>query len=290
MYPASFEYVRAESVEHALEAKADTGGRFLAGGHSLLPLMKLRLTTPEALIDIGRIDGMRGISSDDGSFVIGALTPHAMVAAHDADGFPTALTEAAAMIGDPQVRNRGTVGGNVAHADPASDLPTVFGALGASMVTASKTNGSMDSREIGAASFCTGLFETALSENELLTEIRLPAEPAGTGSAYAKLVNPASRYALIGACAVVALEDGSCTSATVAVGGLTPFSVVIEAVGSALVGQAVTEETARQAAGLAADVIGDDVIGDVYGSVEYRRRMLPVFITRAIVAAAARAA
>jgi carbon-monoxide dehydrogenase medium subunit len=286
MYPRPFDYVRADSVEQALDLKSETGGQFIAGGHSLLPMMKVRMTAPEALVDIGRIDDLRGISAN-GGFTIGALTTHAMVASESAEGFPAALREAAAMIGDPQVRNRGTVGGNVAHADPASDLPTVFSALGGTMTAASKGG---STRDIGASDFFTGLFESALNDDELLTMVEVDAEGTGRGSAYAKLFNPASRYAVVGVCAVVGVGDeGSCTSCTVAVGGLTPKATVLESVAGALVGEQVTEDTAESAAQMAVDEVGDDIIGDVYAGVDYRRRMLPVFVARALTAAAARA-
>lgn len=286
MYPRSFEYKRANSIEEALDLKSQTGGRFIAGGHSLLPLMKLRMAAPDTLVDIGRIDGLRGISGD-GEFTIGALTTHSSVASEGANGFPAALSEAAAMIGDPQVRNRGTVGGNVAHADPASDLPTVFAALGATM-TAMSMGGS--TREIPASDFFTGLFESALSEDELLTAIKVDSEGDGRGSAYAKLFNPASRYAVVGACAVVGVgDDNSCTSCTVAVGGLTPHAMVLDSVGTALRGKPLTEEATKAAAQAAVDDVGDAVLGDVYAAAEYRRRILPVFVERAVTAAASRA-
>lgn len=285
MYPRPFEYMRADSVEQALELKSQSGGRFIAGGHSLLPMMKIHMTAPEALVDIGRIEDLRGISRN-GGFTVGALTTHSMVASEGDDGFPDALREAASMIGDPQVRNRGTVGGNVAHADPASDLPTVFSALGATMKATSKDG----SREIAAAGFFTGLFESALEEDEILTAISVDAEPSGTGSAYAKLFNPASRYAVVGACATVDVgDDGSCTSATVAVGGLTPHAMLVDSVSEAIVGKPLTEDKAKSAAQIAVDAVGDDVMGDVYAGVEYRKRVLPVFVRRALLTAASRA-
>lgn len=285
MYPRPFEYARAGSIDEALDLKSETGGRFIAGGHSILPMMKIRMTAPDALVDIGRIDGLRGISSN-GGISVGALTTHAMVASEEGGAFPSALKEAASMIGDPQVRNRGTVGGNVAHADPASDLPTVFTALGATMKAKSKDG----SREIPATDFFTGLFESALGEDEILTAISVGSEEAGTGSAYAKLFNPASRYAVVGACASVTLgDDGSCTSARVAVGGLTATAVLLDAVADAVVGEQITDETANRAAQAAVDVVGDDVMGDVYAGAEYRKRMLPVFVGRALTSAAARA-
>jgi carbon-monoxide dehydrogenase medium subunit len=286
MYPRPFEYMRADSIEQALDLKSDTGGRFIAGGHSLLPMMKIRMISPEALVDIGRIGDLNGISAD-GGFTIGALTTHTMVASESADGFPTALSEAAGMIGDPQVRNRGTVGGNVAHADPASDLPTVFSALGATMTAASKGG---STRDIDARDFFTGLFESALAEDELLTAVKVDSEGNGRGSAYAKLFNPASRYAVVGACAVIEVgDDGSCASCSVAVGGLTPTATVLESVADAVVGNPVTEETAEAAAQGAVDEVGDDIMGDLYAGVDYRRQMLPVFVARALTAAASRA-
>lgn len=285
MYPRPFDYVRAESVEQALDLKAETGGRFIAGGHSLLPMMKIRLTAPGTLVDIGRLEDLRGISKN-GGFSIGALTTHAMVESQDEDGFPAGLKEAASMIGDPQVRNRGTVGGNVAHADPASDLPTVFSALGATMKAKSKDG----SRDIPAIDFFTGLFESALSEDEILTAVEVGAEGGNTGSAYAKLFNPASRYAVVGACATVDVgDDGSCTSASVAVGGLTAAALVLDAVSEAIVGKPITEDNAKSAAQAAVDAVGDDVMGDVFAGAEYRKRMLPVFVRRALLAAAERA-
>ncbi|HZD24568.1 MAG TPA: xanthine dehydrogenase family protein subunit M [Acidimicrobiia bacterium] len=286
MYPRPFEYVRADSVEQALSLKSETGGRFIAGGHSLLPMMKIRMTAPDILVDIGRIDDLRGISAN-GGFSIGALTTHTMVASESADGFPAALSEAASMIGDPQVRNRGTVGGNVAHADPASDLPTVFSALGATM-TAASAGGS--TRDIAASDFFTGMFESALNEDELLTTIGVDAEGSGRGSAYAKLFNPASRYAVVGACAVVDVDDdGSCASCKVAVGGLTPKATLLASVASAMVGNPVNEETSKSAAQAAIDEVGDDILGDVYAGVDYRRDMLAVFVARALNKAASRA-
>ena len=285
MYPRPFDYMRADSVEQALDLRSESGGRFLAGGHSILPMMKLRMAAPDALVDIGRIDQLRGISAN-GGFTIGALTTHTMVASAGSDGFPAALSEAAGMIGDPQVRNRGTVGGNVAHADPASDLPTVFSALGATMTAVSKGG----SRDIAAADFFTGLFETALNDEEILTQITVGSEAGNRGSAYAKLFNPASRYAVVGACAVVDLDDdGRCTACTVAVGGLTPKATVLGSVADAVVGQPVTEESTENAARAALDEVGDQVMGDVYAGAEYRRDLLPIFVARALTAAASRA-
>jgi len=285
MYPRPFDYARAGSVEEALDLRSQTGGKFIAGGHSILPMMKIHVMSPEALVDIGRIEELRGISKN-GGFTIGALTTHAMVASAGDAAFPGGLREAASMIGDPQVRNRGTVGGNVAHADPASDLPTVFTGLGATMKATSKDG----SRDIAASDFFTGLFESALEEDEILTAIEVDAESGNRGSAYAKMFNPASRYAVVGAFASVEMgDDGSCTSARVAVGGLTPHALLIDSVADALVGNPITEENARKASRGAVDAVGDDVMGDTYASAEYRKRMLPVFVARALLEAGSRA-
>lgn len=285
MYPRPFDYARAGSVEEALDLRSQTGGRFIAGGHSLLPMMKIHVMSPEALVDIGRIEELRGISKN-GGFTIGALTTHAMVESAGDDDFPAGLKEAASMIGDPQVRNRGTVGGNVAHADPASDLPTVFTGLGATMKATSKDG----SRDIAASDFFTGLFESALEEDEILTAVEVDAESGNRGSAYAKMFNPASRYAVVGAFATVDVgDDGSCTSARVAVGGLTPHALLIDSVADAVVGNPITEENAKRAARDAVEAVGDDVMGDIYASAEYRKRMLPVFVARALLEAGSRA-
>ena len=220
MFAADFEYYRAGSVAEACQLlAAHPGAKLLAGGHSLIPLLKLRLAAPTAVVDIGRIGGLRGISNGSGALRIGALTTHAEIAAAaDVKANAAALAEAAGQIGDPAVRNRGTIGGNVAHADPASDLPTVLTALGARF-TVSSPDGE---RSIGAADFFQGMMATALGEQDILTAIHVPASGAGTGTAYVKFSHPASRYAVIGAAAAVTADGGTCTGASVVVGGVTP--------------------------------------------------------------------
>ena len=283
MYPPKFDYYRASSVDEAIALMQEHGGKFLAGGHSLIPVMNLRLADPGALIDIGRLDSLKGISVEEGMVKIGALTTHTMVAA--SSDVPRALSEAAGMIGDPQVRNRGTVGGNVSHADPASDLPTVLMALGAKFRIA----GSGGMKTIDAADFFTGLFETALGEDDLLVGVGVAAEGAGTGSAYAKLVNPASRYAMVGAAASVTVANGTCSAASVAVGGLTAKATACPSVAAALVGKALDADTIAAAAAAVANDLDDDIIGDMHASADYRRSMAPVFIKRALMKAAERA-
>jgi len=213
MQPANFNYHRASSINEAETlCKDNADASFLAGGHSLIPAMKLRLAEPGALVDISGIDELKGITRDGDTIRIGALTTHAEVegsdVVKDACG---ALAEAAGMIGDPQVRNRGTIGGNVAHADPASDYPGILMALEATIITSG--------RSIAVDDFFTGLFETALEEGEMIKEIQVPALGDGSGAAYTKFFNPASRYAVVGVGAVVTMENGSCSSCSIGVTG-----------------------------------------------------------------------
>lgn len=291
MFPAKFDYYRANSVQEALTLMEQfPDARFLAGGHSLIPLMNLRLAEPEVLIDLGRLEALKGIGDTrDGGCTIGAMTTYATVAA--SGSVPTGLAEAAGMIGDPQVRNRGTVGGNVAHADPASDLPTVFTALDATF----EIEGPAGRREVASGGFFIDLFTTALGEGEILTAIRIrspqPGRPfnAAAGSAYAKLANPASRYAMVGAAAVVVAENGRCDSCRVAVGGLMATPVRATAVEMALQGQALSEENIAAASAATAADLNGDLLSDIHASADYRRAMAPVYIKRALESAARRA-
>ena len=287
MFAADFEYYRAGSVAEACQLlAAHPGAKLLAGGHSLIPLLKLRLAAPTAVVDIGRIGGLRGISNGSGALRIGALTTHAEIAASaDVKANAAALAEAASQIGDPAVRNRGTIGGNVAHADPASDLPTVLTALGARF-TVSSPDGE---RSIGAADFFQGMMATALGEQDILTAIHVPASGAGTGTAYVKFSHPASRYAVIGAAAAVTADGGTCTGASVVVGGVTPVPARCAAVEQALAGQALSADAIAAAAAAAGSDLGDDLLGDVFASADYRRAVTPVYVQRAITAAAERA-
>jgi aerobic carbon-monoxide dehydrogenase medium subunit len=287
MYAPSFDYYRARTVADAHQLlAAHPGAKFLAGGHSLLPLLKLRLAEPPSLIDIGRIPELRGISRQGELIRIGALSTHAELAASaDLRGAAPALAEAAASIGDPAVRNRGTIGGNIAHADPASDLPTVLVALAAQMVAA----GPSGERTIPADQFFTGIMTTALAEDEILVAIHVPPSNRGQGSAYEKFSHPASRYAVLGVAAWIAVTSGTCSSARIAVGGLLPNARRASAVERALVGKAVTDGAIAAAVEQVSADLGADVSGDIYASAEYRTAMVPVFAKRAIASAAARA-
>ena len=287
MFAPSFEYYRAGSVADVQKLwKQHPDAKVLAGGHSLIPLLKLRLAAPPALIDIGRIKALRGIKVSGKKIQIGALTTHADLATSAAlrSSCPM-LADAAAHIGDPQVRNCGTIGGNVAHADPASDLPTVLLALDAIFTVV----GPKKTRRIQAAEFFQGMMATALKDREIVTAIEVPAAPAGTGMSYAKFSHPASRYAVLGAAAVVATKNGKCTTVHVAIGGLLPAPVRAEAVEAALEGAKPTDEAIAKASALVAKSLGRDVLEDVYASASYRQAMGPVYVRRALTAALARA-
>ena len=286
MFAANFDYYRASSVADAGRLLAEhPGAKLLAGGHSLIPLLKLRLAAPSAVIDIGRVAELRGISAGGDGLRIGALTTHAEIAASsDVQQHAAALSEAAGQIGDPAVRNRGTIGGNLAHADPASDLPTVLAALGATLSVV----GPGGERSVAADGFFQGLMMTALGENEVLTAITVPAA-GGAGSAYAKFPHPASRYAVVGAAASVSASNGTCSAASVAVGGLTPAPVRCSGVESALAGRALTEDAIAAAAEAVAGDVGDDLIGDVFASADYRKAVASVYVQRALTDAAERA-
>lgn len=286
MYPAEFDYHRARSIQEAQKMlAANPGAKLLAGGHSLIPLMKLRLASPSAVIDIGRIPELRGIAASGNMIRIGALATHAELAASaELRRRAAALAEAASVVGDPAVRNRGTIGGNVAHADPASDLPTVLVALGAQMVAV----GPRGERTIDAASFFTGIMTTALGEDEILAAVLVPAAAGGQGSAYVKFAHPASRYAVVGAAAIVKVEAGACAEVRVAIGGLVPCAIRCASVEQSLTRQQPSDSAIAAAASKVAQDLGE-VNGDIFASADYRRAIAPVYVKRALSAAVARA-
>ena len=287
MYSANFDYHRAKSLSDAQRLlAANPGAKLLAGGHSLIPLMKLRLATPSAVVDIGRIPELRGISKSGDTVRIGSLTTHAEIAASgDVQKSAAALAEAAGLVGDPAVRSRGTIGGNIAHADPASDLPTALVVLNAQIVAV----GPKGERTIAADGFFTGIMSTALAEDEVVTAIVVPASAKGQGSAYVKFSHPASRYAVIGVAASVTMSKNECAAARVALGGLLPRASRARAVEKALTGKALDAAAIAAAAAQVASDLGNDVTGDIFASAEYRAAVAPVYVKRAIAAAAARA-
>ena len=302
MYPAQFEYSKAGSVAEAIQIlQGDPDAKIIAGGHSLLPLMKLRLARPSRVVDIGGIAGLRGISVSDGVVSIGALTTHYEISTSaDVQATCGILAEAAGGVGDPAVRNRGTIGGNVSHADPASDLPTVLTALGASF----NLQGPSGARTVAADDFFIGPFETAVGADEVLTGVSVPALAANQVAEYAKMAHPATSFAVVGAAAVVTLEGDAgghghdhghdhdndhghhhaprCTAARVAVGGLTPKPTRSPAVEAALAGSELTLDSIADATALVGGDLGNDLLGDVYASADYRRNMAGVELKHAI--------
>ena len=287
MFPASFGYVAARSIEEALQLMEQHGdeGKLLAGGHSLIPAMKLRLTSPRTLIDIGTVPGLSGVRVEDGQVVIGALTVHADVAASElVRKHLPGLVDAASLIGDLQVRNRGTIGGSVAHADPAADLPVILSALNASFVVQS-TQGS---RTIAVDDIFTDFYTTSIATNEVLTEIRVPIPPSGSGTAYAKMPHPASGYVVVSAGAMIARQaSGTCAAARVAVGGLGSGPVRAVATEMELQGKPLTSQVIAAAAAKAAEETDPD--GDTYASAEYKLHVAAVYARKAIETAVERA-
>jgi carbon-monoxide dehydrogenase medium subunit len=286
MYPASFEYHRAATVEEAvgLLTRYKDDAKLLAGGHSLIPMMRFRLAQPKHLIDIGRVSGLSGIREEGGHFVVGALTTHFAVESSAAVRQKCAmLSEAAALIGDPQVRNYGTVGGSVAHADPAADWPAIVLALGAEM----KAVGPRGARTIKADDFFKDLFTTALGPDEVLTEIRIPTGGHG-GAAYVKHPHPASRFAVCGVAAAIGLDaGGKCTVARVGITGVGSHAVRAKGVEAALTGKTLDQSTIAAASQKAAE--GIDINADLQGSVEYKAHLTQVYTRRALERAVERA-
>ena len=285
MFPADFGYVAARSVNEAIELLSKHGedAKLLAGGHSLIPAMKLRLASPRLLVDLGQVPGLSGVKVEGETLVIGALTLHADIASSDLvrQRVP-GLAEAASVIGDMQVRNRGTIGGSIAHADPGADFPVILTALNASLVLESASG----SRTIAADDFFVDFFTTALAPNEVLTEIRVPLPPSDAGTAYAKLGHPASGYVVVSAGALLVRDSsGKCASARLALGGMGGRPLRATAAEAALKGQALTAEAIAAAAAKAGE--GADPDEDTYASAEYKRHMATVYAREAIEKAAA---
>ncbi len=279
MWPQQFDYQRADSIEGALAAIGENG-KFIAGGHSLLPAMKLRLSTPDQLVDISRIDALQGISLN-GALSIGAGATHAEIAASDAvNGACPSLAQACGMVGDQAVRNFGTLGGNIAHADPASDPPTALVACGATI----NIQGAAGSRSVSAGDFFVDLFETALDEGELITSVNLP-NCSDCQCAYVKLPHPASRYAIVGVAVCLKMDGDTCAQADIAVGGATVKPVKCAGAEAALAGSSLDDAALAAAAAAVSDDIGEWLTGDIAYPEAYRSAMAGVFLKRAIDAA-----
>jgi aerobic carbon-monoxide dehydrogenase medium subunit len=285
--PAAFDYHPATSVDEAIALLQQYGddAKLLAGGHSLLPTMKLRLSQPAHLIDLGKISGLSYIRDEGDAVAVGAMTRYVDIERSDLIKRNFALLpEGIDLIGDQQVRNRGTIGGSVAHSDPAADTPGMVLALKATIVA----KGPNGVRSIKADDFFMDLMQTALKPDEVITEIRFPKPPAHTGSAYSKLANRASHYAVVGCAAVVTVGgDGTCTSASVVITGASVKAERASSVEAALVGKKLDEATIAAAASHAAD--GLELVSDIHGSKEYRGQMTAVLARRAITAASERA-
>jgi carbon-monoxide dehydrogenase medium subunit len=281
MIPAAFDYVAPESLDEAIRALSDGGGdaRLLAGGHSLLPLMKLRFAAPSLLVDLRRVPGLAGVQGADGNgggaVRIGAMTTHTAVA----DAGLGLLSAVAAKIADPQVRNRGTIGGSLAHAHPASDLPAVVLAAEGTIVA----QGPGGTREIPAGEFFRGYLETALAPDEVATEIRLPGTD-GWSFGYEKFARRQEDWAMVGVCALVRVEDGVCTDVRVGLTHLAGTALRAGAVEAELRGQPLDAENIARAAGHAAE--GTDPPADLNASADYRRHLARVLCRRALEQAA----
>ncbi|PYM38438.1 MAG: hypothetical protein DME17_04295 [Candidatus Rokuibacteriota bacterium] len=287
MYPASFDYHTPGSVQEAISllGKLRDDAKLLAGGHSLIPMMKLRLAQPKHLIDLRKVPGLAGIREDGGSIALGAMTTHWQVESSKLlQAKIPVVSDAAGMIGDPQVRNLGTIGGSLAHADPAADMPAVMIALGVEFVI----EGARGRRTVKVDDFFKGLMMTAVGPDEILVEIRVPVPPAGSGAAYLKFPHPASRFAVVGVCAALTVDGkGICTKAGVGVTGAGTKAVRAKGVEAGLAGKALDQAAIEAAAAKAAD--GVDVQADLQGSAEYKSHLLRVHARRAIEAALGRA-
>ena len=282
MIPQEVDYTRAGSVAEAISLlSANPDAKILAGGHSLIPAMKLRLNSPALLIDIARISELRFISEEAGGVTIGAASTHNDIISNALirSQYP-AVIEAGELIGDTQVRNVGTLGGSLAHADPSADWPAVLLALDAII----KVEGPAGAHDIAIADFFTGFFSTALEEGEIITAIHLPAPAAGIRSAYRKFMQPASRFAIVGCGVAVEVDGDVIVDAKVAFTGVSDAPYLDEAVAAALLNQPATLATIEAAANAAAE--GDIHINeDHFASQNYRKHIAKVYAKRALAGA-----
>lgn len=286
MIPAQFDYARVSTLNEALNLLAQNeDAKILAGGHSLIPAMKLRLAMPALLVDISRIKDLSYVREENGQIRIGAMTTHYQIESSDLlkDVCPL-LPECASHIGDVQVRNKGTIGGSVAHADPAGDWPAAMIALKAELVAVGK-NGE---RTISADDFFIDLLTTALQPGEILREIRINKTNGQSGHAYVKMAHPASGFAVVGVAASIGTNGNhSCESASIGITGVSSKAFRPVEVESGLVGKMLDDQTIASAAALAAN--GVDFNGDLFASADYRRHLAQVYTRRAIAAAVERA-
>ncbi|MGH1561759.1 FAD binding domain-containing protein [Mumia sp. DW29H23] len=282
MIPTAFEYEAPSTVEDAVRLLAEGGDdvKVLAGGQSLIPVLKLRLAGPELIVDLGRIDGLRGIREDGDALVIGAMTPHHEVATSGLVREHAALlAEAAGTVADPQVRHRGTFGGALVHADPAGDMPAPALALGASFEIA----GPSGVRTVAAEDFFVDLFTTAVGEDEILTAVRVPKRTGWT-AAYEKFVRVAQQWSIVAVAATVRVEGGTIAEARLGLTNMGSTPVRPTSVEQALIGVAPVDQEVEAAVASVAD--GTTPPDDLNGSADYRRHLARVLTRRAVVRAA----
>lgn len=281
MIPASFDYVAPTSVAEALRALAEGGDdvKVLGGGQSLLPILRMRLNTPATLVDLGRIEELKGVRDEGDHVVVGAMTTYAAVLASDlVRDHARLLADAVAEVADPQVRHRGTIGGALVHADPAGDVGAPALALDAELVIA----GAEGERTVAVADFFRDLFETAVGEGELLTAIRVPKH-TGWGSRYEKFVRVSHQWSIVAVGAAVRVEAGTIAEARIGLTNMGSTPLRATAVERSLVGRPATEESIREACVAAAD--GTNPPSDLGGDADYRRHLATVLTRRAVLAA-----
>lgn len=286
MFPDEFDYYEAESVGEALDLLDEHSGaetELLAGGHSLLPAMKSGLSSPDVLIDVGGINELHGVSVEGDTLSIGAMTRYSdLLATDEASEHAPTFTAAVSQVGDRQVRNRGTVGGNLAHADPASDLPGAALASDATVVA----QGPDGEREVPIDDFFLGMYATDLAPDELLTRIEIPSAGDAVGT-YAKKPSPSSGYAVVGVAALVETSDGTVESARVGANGVLDRGVRLEGVEDAIVGGSLREDAIAAAADAASDGLDTAMIlSDLQASAEFREQLLEVYTKQALTEAA----
>jgi carbon-monoxide dehydrogenase medium subunit len=285
MIPASFDYIAAKTLDDAISllGKHKDDAKILAGGHSLLPAMKLRLMQPKVLIDLSRIKDLSYIKEEGGQIRIGAMTTHFQVETSDIlrRACPL-LPETASHLGDMQVRNKGTIGGSLVHSDPAADWPAAILALDAELVA----KGAKGDRVIRASDFFVEMLTTSLEPGEVLREIRIPAAKGKVGQAYVKVRHPASGFAVVGVAVNLSIDGGKCQSAGIGITGVSPKAYRAAKVESALNGNALDAKTLGAAAAHAAN--GVDVNSDLYASADYRKQLAAVYTRRALETAISR--
>ena len=278
MIPAAFDYVAPTTVEDALAALAQYGdeAKIIAGGQSLLPVLRMRLNAPEWIIDLGKIESLRGIRDDGDAIVIGAMTPHVVVGSDPLVAEHASLiAKAVEHLADAQVRHRGTFGGALAHADPAGDLGAPALALGAQFVIA----GSGGTRTVEADDFFVDLFETAIGEDEILTEVRIPKH-TGWGARHEKFVRIVHQWPIVAVAATVRVEGGTIAEARIGLTNMGNTPLRARAVEDALAGQSATDDAVRTAAALATE--GTNPPSDLNGDADYRRHLATVLTRRAV--------